>query len=551
MRLWRKLLLAAVLIIAACYIALLLLYLKQSVTGHQEDDTEQVTQQAAETQEESAAAGGIAIKMDGETPENGEPGSLDLADGEQLRMPAEWLNDYFDCDVYILGNEIVRISGIAGEAELSTDENGRVSVEEAAQALGFSYSWDGAAREATLAEPETGSPNLPEQFDLREEGRVSPVRDQAQQATCWAFAALSAVESTLLPDTELQLSADHLNEHHGFVTEGKGGDFNMAMAYFVSWKGPVTEEEDPYGDGYSPEDLTAAVHVQDAVILTEDMEVGRLKALIAQNGAIESAIYAMQDPEAMRDLYDPDTAAYYYSGDEICNHDIDIIGWDDAFPKESFPEEPPGDGAFLCKNSWGEGFGIGGYFYISYYDANIGKYGVVYTGVENADNYDHIYQYDPLGWTGAVGFGKEDALFAAVYTADSAQSLAAVGFYSTDPETWYDVYLIHDFAGGEDFARAQYLRSGYLPDKGYFTIRLGEEIPLSGKETFAVAVRIRTENAEHPVALEFAGNDLTSEAQSDDGETYMSANGRVWTSVEEAAGGNVCLKAYTRDTGRD
>ena len=39
----------------------------------------------------------------------------------------------------------------------------------------------------------------------------------------------------------------------------------------------------------------------------------------------KKAAELLQDPEAMRDLYDPDTAAYYYSGDEICNHDIDII----------------------------------------------------------------------------------------------------------------------------------------------------------------------------------------------------------------------------------
>ena len=26
----------------------------------------------------------------------------------------------------------------------------------------------------------------------------------------------------------------------------------MAMAYLAAWIGPVTEEADPYGDGYSP-----------------------------------------------------------------------------------------------------------------------------------------------------------------------------------------------------------------------------------------------------------------------------------------------------------
>ena len=28
-----------------------------------------------------------------------------------------------------------------------------------------------------------------------------------------------------------------------------GGEYTMAMAYLLSWKGPVREEDDPYGDG--------------------------------------------------------------------------------------------------------------------------------------------------------------------------------------------------------------------------------------------------------------------------------------------------------------
>ena len=389
---------------------------------------------------------------------------------------------------------------------------------------------------------------LPSHYSLVEEGKKPKVRSQGRTGTCWAISSVSAVESDLLPQRKMLFSADHMSLSNGFaITQEDGGDYYMIMSYLSDWKGPVLEEEDPYGDGVSPSDLSAAVHVQDAVILTDDMDTSHLKALIMENGAIESAIYAMQDPEAMSDLYNSETSAYYYSGSEICNHDLDIIGWDDDFPKEYFPEEPPGDGAFLCKNSWGEEFGSGGFFYISYYDSNIGKYGVSYAGVESADNYDHLYQYDPLGWTGAVGYGKPDALLAAAYTAESAQTLAAAGFYSTDPNTWYDIYLVQDFSGPEDFASAQYLRSGYLPERGYFTVDLGEEIPLKKGEKFAIAVRIRTEGAEHPVAMEFAGNELTSEAQSDDGQTYMSPNGSIWTSVEEAAGGNVCLKAYTRD----
>lgn len=60
-------------------------------------------------------------------------------------------------------------------------------------------------------------------------------------------------------------------------------------------------------------------------------------------------------------------------------HDVVVVGWDDNFPKENFTIQPEGDGAFICKNSWGEEFGDDGYFYVSYYDTKICRKSVVYT----------------------------------------------------------------------------------------------------------------------------------------------------------------------------
>ena len=53
------------------------------------------------------------------------------------------------------------------------------------------------------------------------------------------------------------------------LDQKSGGDYIMSMAYLLSWRGPVLEEEDPYGDGISPEGLKAVCHVQEIQILPE------------------------------------------------------------------------------------------------------------------------------------------------------------------------------------------------------------------------------------------------------------------------------------------
>ena len=73
-----------------------------------------------------------------------------------------------------------------------------------------------------------------------------------------------------------------------------GGDYNMALAYMTSWTGPVTEKQDPYGDGKYEEDLNAAVHLQDAVIINE-RDFDQIKKLIMTYGAVQSAIYSQPD----------------------------------------------------------------------------------------------------------------------------------------------------------------------------------------------------------------------------------------------------------------
>ena len=44
-------------------------------------------------------------------------------------------------------------------------------------------------------------------------------------------------------------------------SQNAGGEYTMSMAYLLAWQGPVLEEEDPYGDGYSPDGLRPACRI--------------------------------------------------------------------------------------------------------------------------------------------------------------------------------------------------------------------------------------------------------------------------------------------------
>ena len=406
--------------------------------------------------------------------------------------------------------------------------------------------------------------SLPAVYSLVDQGKKPMVRSQGNTGTCWAISAVSAIESDLLPERRILLSADHMSIRNGFrVTQDDGGDYYMIMSYLADWKGPVLEEEDPYGDGISPEGLRAALHVQEIHMLGS-MPRRAVKQMIMRYGAAQSSLCLNRrrtDTDEYH-YYNASTCAYFDPLMEEVDHDILILGWDDTFSRDNFRIRPPLDGAWICQNTWGDSFGEDGIFYVSYEDRNLLRKGaLVYSRIEDTDNYDRVYENDTLGWQGRQGYEGYECWFAGAYTAQSDEELRAVGLYSTGVGTVCEVYVIPRFEGEKDLDSladrtglpgADVFHAGgmTMDTAGYFTVDLDRTAALKAGQQFAVAVWIRTEGETKPVAVEMVKDRFTEPVTLEGRQTWISSDGKLWDNTQSIYQTNVCLKAYTVRTGR-
>jgi hypothetical protein len=201
--------------------------------------------------------------------------------------------------------------------------------------------------------------NFPPSFDWRAEGGVTPVKNQGNCGSCWAFCATAAFESQILISSGLQ---EDLSEQAVVSCNLEGDDCGggwMETAYdLFAGQGAVRESCMPYHEV----DTDSCVHASceaaaylDSYYYVDDTVEAIKTALL--NGPVACAM-------AVCGGFGSYTGGCYEEECTEINHGVLLVGWDDNMCG--------GEGAWIMKNSWGPDWGDDGYMYI--------KYGACYIG---------------------------------------------------------------------------------------------------------------------------------------------------------------------------
>jgi C1A family cysteine protease len=371
----------------------------------------------------------------------------------------------------------------------------------------------------------------PASYDLRAGGYVTPVRDQGRCGSCWAFATYGSLESAILKEggPARGLSENNLKDNHGFDWGPcVGGNASMSQAYLSRGDGPVDEADDPYhpwDDRPSPGG-PAQYYVRESLIFDTDAEI---KSALMNYSALLSYMTWVDSS------YRPSDATYYYNGSQGPNHEITIVGWDDAMQTAA-----PTPGAWLIKNSWAPSAPGGGYFWLSYADAVGGKSAMSFRDAVSPDDYSRIYSYDRFGNVSSV-----TAPYAVnAFTPAADEPLKAVQFFTMADQASYDIRIYSRFADGilSDLLAEVAGTEAYA---GGHTVDLPTEVPLTTGTPFYVYLAI-TNGGSYPQSVDYRIPGYDSASTASPGQSYYSLDGTSWADLTTWKGtANFSIKALT------
>ncbi|XP_059155054.1 digestive cysteine proteinase 1-like [Physella acuta] len=210
--------------------------------------------------------------------------------------------------------------------------------------------------------------DVPDQWDWRLQGAVTPVKDQAHCGSCWSFSATGAMEGAyFLKNGHLErLSEQQLVDcSWGFNNFGCNGGYQTAAFNYTIQNGGIANEEQ-YGHYLAIDGFCRSRVVQPVVQLANfttlpEGDLGALKLAIFNKGPVSVTIDANHhsfffyangvyyEPTCKNGLYDLD-------------HAVLAVGYGTM----------NGQDYWLVKNSWSTYWGNDGYILMSQKDNNCG-----------------------------------------------------------------------------------------------------------------------------------------------------------------------------------
>ena len=389
---------------------------------------------------------------------------------------------------------------------------------------------------------------LPARYDGREDGLVTSVKNQGSASSCWAFASVAAMESSLIKsgiaDNTLDLSELHsiyfmFNENiddkarisgdRNYLSANGSGkpttDFKAianAGCYLssVGWQAangviPCAEN----GDNYDSSIADSYYQMAQSLCFSSEYRlknmfmcnfnednidnIDNIKQLVYLYGGAVADFYCEQTTttngssryfkvvDGEKTYHNPDGPNYG------ANHAIEIVGWDDNYSKENFQSPPENDGAWLVKNSWGTDTDYNGYIWLSYYDVAKGTEAVAYEFELNNPN-EYVYQYDgsDLMWRECHDDSDEMYLLA-FFTADASEDekpeiIDKVGV-GVGANASYTVSILRNIVMS-DYGLESFDEHGVTVCSGtfagYSVKQLSEPVTVESGETFAVCVKL-------------------------------------------------------------
>lgn len=231
--------------------------------------------------------------------------------------------------------------------------------------------------------------DLPSRLDWRDSGGITPVKNQSECGSCWAFAATAEFEAFI--KIKYGIVTD-LSEQQSVSCNpyGAGCDGGWATASYYVFQnyGAVLENCSPYLAADPPlapctqDDFLKYGTITGFNYISND--INQIKAAL-QYGPVCTAI------DASVEFENYSSGCYDVQGYGT-NHLVLIVGYDDRMCD--------GNGAWIIKNSWGTGFGQGGYINVAY---GAGSTGTSVTQLQYAEPPVSISLGNELGTTPLYG----------------------------------------------------------------------------------------------------------------------------------------------------